>query len=111
MLIRYKFDLDDENFAALWAHLSPRVDQAWEETTEAAMTDLLKSKLAVKKESSAATAASTGLELVLPEDTKKLKKHITIVCDRLGKGGLLVGGPARTNDDENETKDGGDPSP
>ncbi|KAG9403741.1 hypothetical protein AC1031_005229 [Aphanomyces cochlioides] len=111
MLIRYKFDLDDENFAALRAHLSPRVDQSWEESTEAAMTDLLKSKLAVKKESSAVTAASTGLELVLPEDTKKLKKHITIVCDRLGKGGLLVGGPARTNDDENETKDGGDPSP
>ncbi|ETV66245.1 hypothetical protein, variant 1 [Aphanomyces astaci] len=91
MLIRYKFDLDDDNFAVLSAHLSPRVADAWEESTETAMTDLLKTALAVKKENAAAVAG-VPVELVLPEDTKKLKKHITIVCDRLGKGGRLVGG-------------------
>ncbi|RHZ21911.1 hypothetical protein DYB37_004755 [Aphanomyces astaci] len=92
MLIRYKFDLDDDNFAVLSAHLSPRVADAWEESTETAMTDLLKTALAVKKENAAAVAVGVPVELVLPEDTKKLKKHITIVCDRLGKGGRLVGG-------------------
>ncbi|KAF0747998.1 hypothetical protein AaE_007517, partial [Aphanomyces astaci] len=91
MLIRYKFDLDDDNFAVLSAHLSPRVADAWEESTETAMTDLLKTALAVKKENAAAVAG-VPVELVLPEDTKKLKKHITIVCDRLSKGGRLVGG-------------------
>ncbi|KAF0691828.1 Aste57867_17017 [Aphanomyces stellatus] len=90
MLIRYKFELDDDNFAVLRAHLSPRVHEAWEESTEAAMTDLLKTALAAKKET-AATAAGATVELVLPDDTKKLKKHITIVCDRLGKGALLAG--------------------
>ncbi|ETV91112.1 hypothetical protein H310_14209 [Aphanomyces invadans] len=91
MLMRYKFDLDDDNFAVLQSHLSPRVADAWEESTEAAITDLLKTSLAMKKEPAAATVG-VPVELVLPEDTKKLKKHITIMCDRLSKGGRLVGG-------------------
>ena len=30
-------------------------------------------------------------KLQMPGDTKKLKKHITIVCDRLSKGARLTG--------------------
>ncbi|RHY32819.1 hypothetical protein DYB32_002195 [Aphanomyces invadans] len=69
MLMRYKFDLDDDNFAVLQSHLSPRVADSWEESTEAAITDLLKTSLAMKKEPAAATVA--GLTVGDPVERRR----------------------------------------
>lgn len=89
LLMRYRFNLDDDNYGVLFAHLSPTVDdnteQGWEECTDAAMTHLLRTTLA----KSAKDTASAPQPLVVPPDTTKLKKHITIVCDRLTKGARL----------------------
>ena len=89
LLMRYRFDLDADNFDVLQAHLSPTVDdnseQGWEECTDAAMTHLLRTSLA----KSAKDTAAVPQPLTVPNDTAKLKKHITIVCDRLTKGARL----------------------
>lgn len=89
LLMRYRFDLDDNNFDVLQAHLSPSVadnaEQGWEECTDAAMTHLLRTCLA----KSAKDTAAVPQPLAVPQDTTKLKKHITIVCDRLTKGARL----------------------
>lgn len=57
----------------------------WEEMTEAGMTQLLRSCLARSaKESAAQVPPATQLT-----DTLKLKKHISLVLERLSKGGQL----------------------
>jgi Bardet-Biedl syndrome 9 protein len=52
------------------------------------MTHLLRTCLAKNAKESAAVPQP----LAMPIDTTKLKKHITIVCDRLAKGARLHGG-------------------
>eukprot|EP00744_Colponema_vietnamica_P002268 GILI01003593.1.p1 GENE.GILI01003593.1~~GILI01003593.1.p1 ORF type:complete len:697 (-),score=132.68 GILI01003593.1:484-2574(-) len=89
LLLRYRFELDDNNFAVLRQHLSPLVtdaiEQGWEECTDVALTQLLKTSLA----KSAKESAAMPTPLVFPSDTNKLKKHLSLVCDRLAKGGKL----------------------
>ncbi|TYZ58292.1 hypothetical protein PybrP1_003778 [[Pythium] brassicae (nom. inval.)] len=104
LLIRFRFHLDDANARLLQSYLSPVVaesgggggEQGWEERTDCAMTELLRTLLAKqppsKDAAAAAAAAAATSELPMAEDVKKLKKHITIVCDRLGKGATLTGG-------------------
>ncbi|OQR87396.1 hypothetical protein ACHHYP_08896 [Achlya hypogyna] len=106
MLMRFKFELDDANFGVLRAHLSPMVtndpDMGWEDVTEAAITELLRTTLR-----GGAKEPTIAPEITMQPDTKKLKKHITIVCDRLGKGAVFVGGPrdARRTDSDDGSKD------
>lgn len=57
----------------------------WEELTYAATTSLLKTCLA-KSSKEASTTTSSFKNLT---EISKVKKHITIVCDRLSKGGKL----------------------
>ncbi|KAE9037122.1 hypothetical protein PR003_g6298 [Phytophthora rubi] len=102
MLIKFRFHMSDEDARLLEAYLSPvvnesadsgAVEQGWEERTDCAMTELLRTVLAKQpqnKDGAGATPATS--ELQMQEDTKRLKKHITIVCDRLGKGASLVPG-------------------
>jgi Bardet-Biedl syndrome 9 protein len=70
-------------------HLSARIDDdsehGWEEVTNAAMTNLLRTCLA--KSSKDQTTTQTSIKPLT--DISKLKKHITIVCDRLSKGGKI----------------------
>lgn len=99
LLMRFRFRLDDANAQLLEAYLSPVVTesdgQGWEERTDCAMTELLRTLLAKQPPpSKEATATAATSELLMAEDVEKLKKHITIVCDRLGKGATLTGGPA-----------------
>lgn len=100
MLITFRFRLDDSSARVLQSYLSPVVnesaggaaEQGWEERTDCAMTELLRTLLAKQppaKDASASAMATS--ELPMAEDVKKLKKHITIVCDRLGKGATLTG--------------------
>jgi Bardet-Biedl syndrome 9 protein len=60
---------------------------SWEETTEAAMTHLLRSCLA----RSAKDAAAAVPPLAPAPDTARLKKHISLVLERLSKGMRLAG--------------------
>ena len=58
--------------------------------TDAAVTHLLRTVLA----KSAKDAAVNPSPLTIPSDTSKVKKHIALLCDRLGKGARLVEGLA-----------------
>ncbi|XP_075683057.1 protein PTHB1 isoform X2 [Rhinoderma darwinii] len=58
----------------------------WEETVDAALSHLLRTCLS---KSSKEQALNLTSQLSIPKDTSKLKKHITLLCDRLAKGGRL----------------------
>lgn len=63
----------------------------WEELTEAAMTQLLRSALARSAKDSAAAVPP----LTPGTDIARLKRHVSLVFDRLGKGMCLNGqGPS-----------------
>ncbi|KAK1934563.1 Protein PTHB1 [Phytophthora citrophthora] len=108
MLIKFRFHLDGEDARVLEAYLSPvvnetadsgAVEQGWEERTDCSMTELLRTVLAKQPQNKDGTGAASSVatsELQMQDDTKRLKKHITIVCDRLGKGASLVPGNANT---------------
>lgn len=71
-------------------HLSPEVidtpEVGWEEQADAAMTHLLRTSLARSaKETSAALAP-----LAAAKDTGRLRKHISLVLERLSRGGRLA---------------------
>lgn len=63
------------------------VFQGWEESVDAAVSHLLKTCLS-RSPKEQAISLSSG-PLIIPKDTSHLKKHITLLCDRLGKGGRL----------------------
>ncbi|XP_063089959.1 protein PTHB1 isoform X12 [Cavia porcellus] len=71
-------------------HLDTLLDgtykQGWEETVDAAVSHLLKTCLS---KSSKERALNLSSHLDMPKDTSRLKKHITLLCDRLAKGGRL----------------------
>lgn len=89
LLIRYRFNLSAEDGVILSTYLTPEVkdtaEQGWDEMVDASLTHLLRTTLA-KSGKDAATQAMSGSALTMPADTTKLKKHITLVCDRLSKG-------------------------
>ncbi|XP_031808804.1 protein PTHB1 isoform X2 [Sarcophilus harrisii] len=58
----------------------------WEETVDAAVAHLLKTCLS---KSSKEQALNLTSQLNIPKDTNRLKKHISLLCDRLAKGGRL----------------------
>ena len=65
--------------------------QGWEETTDAALTFLLRTSLAkVGKENQGATP----ITLDVAKDTSRIKKHVSSVIDRITKG-------SRIQDDKN----------
>jgi len=90
LLLRLRFALSPEDVATLEAHLSPLVEETadlgWEERTDAAVTHLLKTALAKDKDPGKDARASSQSTLTRPADAGKLKKHITLVADRLHKG-------------------------
>ncbi|XP_013877063.1 protein PTHB1 [Austrofundulus limnaeus] len=63
----------------------------WEESCDAAVSHLLRSCLSRSPKDQATSLAHTGSPVLgLPQDTARLKKHITLLCDRIGKGGRLT---------------------
>lgn len=94
LLIRLWTDMTEEEFKVQENAVSPVVsdsaDQGWEEMTDAAVTHLLRTVLA----KSVKDAAVNPSPLSIPADTSKVKKHIALLCDRLGKGARLVEGLA-----------------
>lgn len=65
--------------------------QGWEECCDAAVSHLLRTCLSRSpKDQATSLAQAGGPELSLPQDTSRLKRHITLLCDRIGKGGRLT---------------------
>lgn len=95
LLIQLRFDIDEEGLRTLRSYIAPAVhdtlEQGWEEWTEAAVTALLKTLLAKSGKDQASSGAVAGNQgpLALLADTSKLKKHISVVCERLARGGTL----------------------
>uniref|UniRef100_A0A4W3J114 Bardet-Biedl syndrome 9 n=1 Tax=Callorhinchus milii TaxID=7868 RepID=A0A4W3J114_CALMI len=58
----------------------------WEESVDAAIVHLLRNCLS---KSSKDQALSFTSQLAMPKDTSRLKKHMTLLCDRLSKGAQL----------------------
>ena len=79
--------MSDSDYNVLTAALSPRVttetDQGWEESTDAAVTHLLRTTLS--KSQKEATLSVAAVEM--PSESSKLKKHIALLCERVLKGG------------------------
>ncbi|CAM9736061.1 unnamed protein product, partial [Hapterophycus canaliculatus] len=98
LLAQHRFQLPQKDHALLLAHLHPDVsdteDQGWEESVDAAMTHLLRTSLAKVAKESAPLSVGQTPPLSIPPNTEKLKKHISIVCDRLNKGARLAIRPA-----------------
>ncbi|XP_066848359.1 protein PTHB1 isoform X11 [Anser cygnoides] len=60
--------------------------EGWEETVDSAISSLLRTCLS---KSSKEQALTLGGQLSMPKDTSRLKKNISLFCDRLAKGGRL----------------------
>jgi Bardet-Biedl syndrome 9 protein len=92
LLIQLRFNLDEDGLRTLRSYIAPVVhdtfEQGWEEWTEAAVTTLLKTLLA-KSGKDASSGPVTAGPLAPLADTSKLKKHISVVCERLARGGTL----------------------
>uniref|UniRef100_A0A3Q2Y0H1 Bardet-Biedl syndrome 9 n=1 Tax=Hippocampus comes TaxID=109280 RepID=A0A3Q2Y0H1_HIPCM len=70
-------------------HDTPQL-QGWEESCDAAVSHLLRTCLSRSPKDQATTLAQAGGPMLgLPRDTARLKKHITLLCERLAKGGRL----------------------
>ncbi|XP_051012021.1 protein PTHB1 isoform X3 [Acomys russatus] len=90
LLVRLWQKLSIEQTAILEAAFLPLQEDTqelgWEETVDAAIAHLLKTCLS---KSSKEQALNLTSQLNIPKDTSRLKKHITLLCDRLAKGGRL----------------------
>ncbi|XP_012709581.2 protein PTHB1 isoform X2 [Fundulus heteroclitus] len=87
--------LTPDQTAILEATLLPLLQDTpqlgWEESCDAAVSHLLRSCLSRSPKDQATSLAQTGGPVLgLPQDTSRLKKHIALLCDRIGKGGRLT---------------------
>ncbi|GIM12857.1 hypothetical protein Vretimale_16089, partial [Volvox reticuliferus] len=91
LLVRWRFALNEAEFTVLKASISPQIidgsEIGWEETTEAAMTHLLRTCLA----KSAKEQAVQVTPLSAAKDTQRLRKHISLVLERMARGMRLLG--------------------
>ncbi|KAL4217063.1 Protein PTHB1 [Mactra antiquata] len=105
-VIKLWTNMSDEEYEVLKSSITPLVvdtlDAGWEETVDASVTHLLRTTLA----KSAKDQTLNPQPLKIPDDTSKVKKHIALLCDKLGKGSRLVDGlPVNMN-----ISQGGQPS-
>ncbi|XP_058878862.1 protein PTHB1 isoform X2 [Acipenser ruthenus] len=91
LLIELWQNLNRDQTVILEATLLPLLQDTpqlgWEESVDAAVTHLLRTCLSKSPKDQALNLTS---HLTMPKDTSKLKKHITLLCDRIGKGGRLT---------------------
>ncbi|KAL4657494.1 protein PTHB1 [Arapaima gigas] len=83
--------LSPDQTAILEATLLPLLQDTpqlgWEESVDAAVSHLLRTCLSRSPKDQALSLSTS--QLSMPKDMARLKKHITLLCDRLGKGGRL----------------------
>jgi Bardet-Biedl syndrome 9 protein len=80
-----KYNLDADSSQILRSHLTPNIVdndlQGWEECTDAAMTNLLRTVLA----KSTNDRITVPIPITLAPDTSKLQRHIVVVCNRISQ--------------------------
>ncbi|GAA6099765.1 protein PTHB1 isoform X1 [Tachysurus ichikawai] len=80
-----------DQIAILEATLLPLLQDTpqlgWEESVDAAVSHLLRTCLSRSPKDQAISLSTS--QLSMPKDTSRLKKHIMLLCDRIGKGGRL----------------------
>ncbi|XP_063308140.1 protein PTHB1 isoform X2 [Pelobates fuscus] len=90
MLIGLWQKLSKDQVAILEATFLPLLEDGqelgWEESVDAAVSHLLRTCLSKSSKDQALNLTS---QLNIPKDTSRLKRHITLLCDRLAKGGRL----------------------
>ncbi|XP_008111044.1 protein PTHB1 isoform X3 [Anolis carolinensis] len=90
LLISLWQKLSADQVAILEAAFLPLTQDAqelgWEESVDAAVSHLLKTCLSKSSKDHALTLSN---QLCIPKDTNRLKKHITVLYDRLAKGGHM----------------------
>jgi Bardet-Biedl syndrome 9 protein len=91
LLAHLKFDMSPLEHAQLEAYFCPDLqtensDQGWEEIVDAGLMYLLRTSLA--KNSKDTAFVSTQFEPL--DNVEKLTKHISMVFDRISKGGRLI---------------------
>uniref|UniRef100_A0A803XVF9 Bardet-Biedl syndrome 9 n=1 Tax=Meleagris gallopavo TaxID=9103 RepID=A0A803XVF9_MELGA len=90
MLIGLWQKLNADQVAIMEAAFLPLAEDTqelgWEETVDSAISFLLRTCLS---KSSKEQALSLSSQLSMPKDTSRLKKNISLFCDRLAKGGRL----------------------
>ncbi|XP_078454547.1 protein PTHB1 isoform X2 [Lampetra planeri] len=84
---------------ALLPELQDNQQLGWEESVDTALSYLLRTCLAKSGKDQALTpGGGGGGTLAAPRDTARLKKHLALLCERLGKGGrLLLSGTAASS--------------
>ncbi|XP_028409077.1 protein PTHB1-like [Dendronephthya gigantea] len=89
LLIKLWTNMTDKEFrileSTLCAEIAETESQGWEEVTDTAVTHLLRTCLSKGVKDQTVNTQS----IQFPKDTTKLKKHIALLCDRLGKGSRL----------------------
>jgi Bardet-Biedl syndrome 9 protein len=100
LLIKYRFDMDESNTEVLRNHFCSVVEdsqeQGWEEQTDAALQNLLKTSLARNAKERNMIVG----QMKMQHDTTRLKKRITNVIDRLAGGARLADGGEVESDAE-----------
>lgn len=91
-LIKIWTNMSDEEYKVLLSTITPVVtdslNNGWVESVDAAVTHILRTTLA----KAAKDQTLNPQPLQMPEDTTKVKKHIALMIDKLGKGARLVEG-------------------
>lgn len=103
LLISLRFELSEEDSTILQACLSPVVDDndevGWEEQVDAALAHLLRTSLAKSGKATAEQQQSISMQ----RDTAKFRRHLTLVVDRLSKGGTLSCSAVTTREKESDS--------
>ncbi|XP_039592192.1 protein PTHB1 isoform X2 [Polypterus senegalus] len=90
LLLRLWQSLNKEQMDILEATFLPLLQDTsqlgWEECVDAAVTHHLRTCLSRSPKEQALNLTS---QLALPKDTVRLRKHISLLCDRMAKGGRL----------------------
>ena len=88
LLARLSTSLSQAEYERLEAALSPVVhigqSQGWQETTDAALTFILRTSLAKPGREN---QGATPISLEQAKETSRIKKHVSSVMDRITKGG------------------------
>ncbi|CAC5377885.1 BBS9 [Mytilus coruscus] len=91
-IIKLWTNMSDEEYKVLLNTITPVVtdslDNGWVESVDAAVTHVLRTTLA----KAAKDQTLNPQPLQMPEDTTKVKKHVALMIDKLGKGARLVEG-------------------
>jgi len=101
LLLALRFGMSAHGEAVLRSHLGVVVrdttEQGWEETTDSALSHLLRTKLGGAGDGDTslvqAAARAVAAPLTMPPDTVKVHKRIALLCERLSKGYKLEATP------------------